>query len=365
MSQRSAIRRIALVLGSLSVLLIAYLLLWPIPIRPVAWTPSPIPALTGVHAKNDDLRSAAPLTTVGKGPEDLVLGPDGHVYTGLEDGRIVRFRPDRPDEITTYVNTGGRPLGLKFANDGYLIVADGARGLLSVNKDRLVQTLTDSVGDSPLIFVNHLDIAADGTIWFSDSSQRFKGDALLDMMEGSATGRLLSYEPRTGMTKVHLDGLRFANGVSVGPDDEYVLVSETLEARIKRLWVKGPRRGESDTFVDQLPGYPDNISYNDDGLFWVALPMPRVKAWEDLASKPLVRAVLMRLPSVPAPSPDPVAWIVGLNANGEVVRSHQSWGGDYSLVTGVTEINGTLYLGSIYLEAIARLSVPERLVVGD
>lgn len=33
---------------------------------------------------------------------------------GLQDVRIVRFLPERPNELATYVNTGGRPLGLKF-----------------------------------------------------------------------------------------------------------------------------------------------------------------------------------------------------------------------------------------------------------
>ena len=160
-----------------------------------------------------------------------------------------------------------------------------------------MQTLTDRVGDSPLVFVNHLDIADDGTIWFSDSSQRFKGNALLEMMEGSATGRLLSYDPRTGKTNVHLDGLRFANGVSVGPDDEFVLVSESLAARVTRLWIRGPRHGEIDTFIEGLPGYPDNIAYNDSGLFWIALPTQRLETWERLAKRPVLRAMLMRLPS--------------------------------------------------------------------
>jgi sugar lactone lactonase YvrE len=329
----------------------------------VAWIPSPIPVSAGIYATNNELTELESLAVNGKGPEDLTIGPDGYIYTGLEDGRIIRFRPERPDELATYVNTGGRPLGLKFTGDGHLIVADGIRGLLSVDKDRLVHTLTDSVDDSPLVFVNHLDIAGDGTIWFSDSSQRFKGEALLDMMEGSATGRLLSYDPRTGMTKVHLEELRFANGVSVSPGDEFVLVSETLAARVIKLWISGPRAGTSEPFIDELPGYPDNISYNENGVFWIALPVPRVEAMENLASKPMLRSMLMRLPMIPSPSPEAVAWVIGVDVNGAILGSHQSWSGDYSMATSVTEINGMLYLGSIELESIARVPVPQRILV--
>lgn len=359
MSRRSGIRYTALALGSVALLLIGYLLLWPISIEPVAWTPSPIPTTVGIYARNDKLGESEQIAAKGRGPEDLTAGPDGYLYTGLEDGRIIRFRPERPDELETYINTGGRPLGLKFTSDGHLIVADGMRGLLSVDKDRLVHTLTDSVDNSPLLFVNHLDIDSKGIIWFSDSSQRFKGDALLDMMEGSATGRLLSYDPKTGITQVHLDGLRFANGVSVGPNDEFVLVCETLAARVKRLWIKGPRTGSSDTFTDSLPGYPDNISYNDNGLFWVALPVQRMETWESLASKPMLRSMLMRLPNVPSPTPKAVAWVLSVDGNGNVTGSHQNWSGDYSMVTSATEIDGTLFLGSIKQESIARVPVPK------
>jgi sugar lactone lactonase YvrE len=51
-------------------------------------------------------------------------------------------------------------------------------------------------------------------------------------LELQATGRLLSYNPKTEKTKVELAGLRFANGVALGPNEDYVLVNETIGARI-------------------------------------------------------------------------------------------------------------------------------------
>lgn len=351
-------QRVFIGVGSVIVLLVGYLLLWPTAIQPVAWSPSPIPPLTGIYLANDELGGLERIPTNGMGPEDLTLGPDDRLYAGLEDGRIIRFYPDRPEESETYVNTGGRPLGLKFNGEGELIVADGMRGLLSINQDRFVQTLTDSVGGTPLVFVNHLDVEEDGTVWFSDSSQRFKGNAVLDMMEGSATGRLLSYEPRTGMTRVHLEGLRFANGVSLGPDDRYVLVSETLAARVTRFWVRGERQGTSEVFIDGLPGYPDNIAFNGTDSFWVALPMERMETWENLAPKPRLRSVLMRLPSLPAPSPRPIAWVLRIDVDGNVVGSHQSRDDGYSVVTSVIELTDSLYLGSVALDSVARAPLP-------
>ena len=82
-----------------------------------------------------------------------------------------------------------------------------------------------------LLFPDDLDIASDGTVWFTEASQRFnQHNWTLDFLETRPTGRLLSFDPKTGETKVRLDSLMFANGVTVGPDDTCVLVNETIRA---------------------------------------------------------------------------------------------------------------------------------------
>lgn len=265
-------RKVLIVIAVMLVVVVAYLLAWPVPIEPVAWEPSEYPDETGVFVPNEDLAAAERLIEgIGEGPEDVTRGPDGFFYTGLQDGRIVRFRADgqaRAEDAETFATTDGRPLGMQFDADGNLVVADAFKGLLSVAPDGAVTLLTDSVDGEPMIFVDDLDIAADGTIWFSDASQRFDQlNYMLDFFEASATGRLLSYDPASGETAVHLEGLMFANGVALGPDEAYVLVNETWASRITRLWLTGPRAGQSDTFIAGLPAYPDNLSYNGTGVF--------------------------------------------------------------------------------------------------
>jgi hypothetical protein len=41
-----------------------------------------------------------------------------------------------------------------------------------------------------------------------------------------------------------------------------------------RYYLSGPKQGQTDTLVDQLPGVPDGISLSGDGGFWVALVVP-------------------------------------------------------------------------------------------
>jgi sugar lactone lactonase YvrE len=213
----------------------AYFLAWPVAIDPVAWTPTP--GLTGPFAHSEGFTDLRPLgLEVGEGPEAVTPGPDGFLYTGLQDGWIVRVRADGQGPAARVVQSGGRPLGMQFDAQGHLVVADAFRGLLSVAPDRTITVLAEAVKGRRLLFPNALALAADGAVWFSDASQRFdQHHWRWDFWEGRATGRLLRYDLRTRQTAVRLADLQFANGVVLGPDDAFVLVNETLAAHIHRL----------------------------------------------------------------------------------------------------------------------------------
>ena len=124
-------KRILLTLFALLVVLVAYLLAWPVPIEPIAWTPSVPPALDGDYAPNRYLADVERIDLPsGYGPEDVAVDSLGRIYGGLQDGRIVRMTPDGA-AAETFADTGGRPLGLAFDGAGNLIVADAFKGLLS------------------------------------------------------------------------------------------------------------------------------------------------------------------------------------------------------------------------------------------
>ena len=120
-----------------------------------------------------------------------------------------------------------------------LIVADAYYGLLEVNpRARTVNTLVPPVpgiNGKPFRFVNDLDIARDGTIYFTDSSTKWQRCQVPHIMfEGEATGRLMAYHPKTGDMEVLMEGLHFANGVQLSPEGDHVLVTETTKSRIMK-----------------------------------------------------------------------------------------------------------------------------------
>lgn len=346
-------------LGLLAAAAVGYLSCWPIDADPHAWEPPPNPSGTAPWTENETLAGVEPLLDGSvEGPEDIAVAPDGRLYTGLADGRIVSFDTSGND-LQVFVTLDGRPLGLEFAPDGTLWVADGHGGLLAFDTSGAEVDRVDTVDGEPLVFADDLTIAGDGTVWFSEASTRFSPEqAALDAVEGKPTGRLLSYDPRTKQTRVRLQGLRYANGVVMGPDDAFVLVVETFGYRVARLWLKGDRAGEGDLFAQGFAGLPDNITRDAQGRFWVALIKERSPILDAISPHPALRRALMRVPEAWLPVPAPMAYVAVLDPQGQVLGTAMGTDGTFGDITSATALGDTLWLGSLSMTAVGKAPLP-------
>jgi len=337
-----------------AIALLAYLAFWPVPIAPFAWDAPPAPALEGRYAANDRLAAIRRVGVgAGIGPEDVEIDAAGNVFVGYEDGRIVRFAPDGA-MLSTLADTGGRPLGMKLDADGRLVVCDGHKGLLRISMDGAVEVLATGAEGVPFGFTNDLDIAPDGTIYFSDASSKF-GPAMKardDILEHGGHGRLLRHDPASGATTVLLDGLQFANGVALAPDGRSVLVAQTGRYDVLRYWLEGDKSGTHEVFIENLPGIPDGLSSNGRDTYWLALFTVRNPALDGLSGWPRLRKTVYRLPEFIQPQPKRHAFVLGLSLDGEVVHNLQYAGRDsFAPITSATEAHGKLYLGSLTQDA--------------
>jgi sugar lactone lactonase YvrE len=339
-------------------LVILYLLCWPVSISPAAWTP-PL-SQSGQYQSNSRLAGTQRLDIGGFAPEDIALDAQGRIYGGLADGRIVRLQPDG-SHPASFSNTHGRPLGLIFDQAGNLIVADAIKGLLAVDPDGAVAVLSVEANGVPFRCPNDVDVAADGTVFFTDASSKFPLSSFTaDLLEHQPNGRLLAYDPKLKTTHVILDHLHFANGVAVSPDQSFVLVVETGEYRVHRVWLNGPKRGQADIFIDNLPGFPDGILANGRDKFWLALVTPRDAVLDKLLPHPFLRKIVARLPKLLQPAPKRYSFVLGLDLNGQVVANLQDGSQEcYAEIANVVERNGTLYFGSIGESAIGRIPLPK------
>ncbi len=348
-------------------LLLLYFLFWPLPIQPVAWQ---APLDTGYRGKFESNSNLAEIQRLdiagGHGPEAIAVDSDGLIYTSTHEGWIMRFDPAM-ERTERWVKTGGRPLGLAFATNGDLIVADAYLGLLAIAPNCQISVLADTMMGQAILYADDVDVAPDGRIWFSDASSKFGARqsggtyeaSLLDLMEHGGHGRLLVHDRTTNTTSVALDGLQFANGVAVSSAGDYVLVNETGMYRVVRLWLEGERSGQSEIVIDNLPGFPDNIVRAPDGNFWIGLVSPRSKSLDQLADKPFVRKIVQRLPSFLRPSAAHYGHVFKMDGQGNVLISLQDPLGTFHTNTGAVELDGWLYISSLHETSLARLRWPK------
>jgi sugar lactone lactonase YvrE len=176
-----------------------------------------------------------------------------------------------------------------------------------------------------------------------------------DIVESQPNGRLLAYNPADKTTRVVLDNICFANGVAVSPDQSFVLICETSRYRVRRLWLSGLKQGQSDFFIDNLPGFPDGLAFNGVDRYWVALVSPRDSLLDKLLPHPFLRKAVLRLPKFLQPKPKRYSFVVGLDKDGRVVENLQDGSETcYGQIANVIEHDGLLYFGSIGESAVGR-----------
>ena len=356
-------------LGILVALVAAYLLLAPIPIEPVAWSAPAAPGYVGPHAPNTRLANLQRLPIgADAGPEHVARGPDSKLYAAVAGGAIVRMNADG-SAPEVWVNTGGRVLGFDFDAGGRLIAADAYRGLLAIGTDGRIEVLADRVGDDPIRYADAVVVAKSGRIYFSDASRRFGAKAwggtfeasVLDVLEHSATGRVLEYDPATRSTRVLMSDLCFANGVALSADERTLFIAETCAYRVwaidvaaDALSAKTAAAGtpQARVLLANLPGYPDNLMRGTNGRIWLGFTKPRSAVIDRLADSPLLRKVTLRLPKALWPIPPAYGHVIAFDEAGTIVADLQDPAGAYPETTGVTEIGDRLYVQSLHAPAL-------------
>ncbi|MFB8277826.1 SMP-30/gluconolactonase/LRE family protein [Nocardia colli] len=272
-----------------------------------------------------DLRAIA---LPGTGPEDVAVDAHGRLYTGVGTNQILRISPG-DNVIDVIAELPARPAGIELLDDREIVVCANEAGLLAVDiHTGETRILADTVDGGPLYAVNNATVAADGTIYFTDATNEPGLTRLWTssyppwkeaLFAAEPTGRLLR-RTTDGTVEVLLDGLSFANGVTLAADESFVVVAESTARRLSRVWLTGPRRGRDELFVGGLPGEPDNLSTDSTGLIWVAISGTSV--------------------------PDETG-VFAFDTAGTIAFRHLDTIGILSMVSGVRRHENTLYLSSL------------------
>lgn len=232
-------------------------------------------------------------------------------------------------------------------------------------------------------------MAKNGDLYFSHSTSEYGINRVALTSFPNPSGRLIHYSRATGKITVILDKLWFANGIALPKSEEFVVVADSFSLQIVKVWLKGPKAGSKEIFIDGIPGSPDNLSYDDDGI-WVAIATaaddkhPMVS--QQLAMYPTARKFIGRLLELvklpfefinsiyPNSLTDTVcrsfgsmdmitflfparSTVLRLNWDGKIVKAYHGMDDSTGVVTHVMKHNGYLYLGSVIREYIARVKI--------
>ena len=346
-----------------AVLILSGLLLSSCAIKPLAYQPKTIPSFEGATQLNDKLATSEKIEIDNwYGPEDILFDSLGNIYTGVHnadfsDGRILKVDPS--GKVEEFYNSGSWVAGLHFDKESNVIALSHRQGLISISPTKNVTVLsaTDEHG-RPFLIPNGLDIADNGMIYFSNTSETSAYSVKYGrkiIMEMRPIGGLHSYNPATKEVKTIIDGVYFGNGVVVSKDQTHLLMVETTKYRVLKYWISGKNAGQTEVFMDNLHGFPNGISIREDGTYWLGFSTKRNKALDEIHPKTGMKKFVYGLPEFVQPKAEPFGMVMNISTDGEILETlFDSEGVVLPEAGAVKEFNGYLYIGGDVLPYIGK-----------
>ena len=345
---------------------ISMLMLNSCALEPLTYQPETTPAFEGTTELNDKLVRSEKIQLEGWfGPEDILFDIMGTLYTGVHnadfsDGKILKIDPS--GNVEEFYNSGSWVAGLHFDKEQNLIALSHKQGLISISPMKEVQVLatTDENG-KPFLIPNGLDIADNGMIYFSNTSEISSytikyGRKII--MEMKPLGGLYSYNPETKEIKTLIEGTYFGNGVVISKDQDYLLMVETTKYRVIKYWLSGTKVGQTEIFIDNLQGFPNGISIREDGSYWLGFSTKRNEALDKIHSKKGMKKLVYSLPEFMQPKAETFGMVMNISEEGEIIESLFDTNGTVLPEAGaVKEFNGHLYIGGDVLPHIGKYKI--------
>jgi sugar lactone lactonase YvrE len=233
----------------------------------------------------------------------------GFLFAGLHGGEVVAVKTDTLAGQNVLTRSSSWQISGKIYKDNVAIFADpGVGGLISMDltpfgiKEWKVLTTVTSDG-RPLVMPNQVDIFED-VVYFSDTMARRQPNVhlhhsvLQSLFSGEVSGRIIAYDIREEIAETLVEGVAFANGVATHPSGEFLVFAETTRAQLRKVYLKGPKKGQVDSFGPVLPAFVDNL-HSDGEYLYLAMPILRNVVTETLFRAKWARFLAAKLPELP------------------------------------------------------------------
>jgi len=341
------------------------LVLAPGPIESERYAPGPRMA---PFPTNDLLARRCRRISSGEIPhaDKLLVDERGRVFAGDENGRIHVLVPE-PDggyRRELFAEPGGYPFELVSGPGGSLYGADHEGPHFAIDPSGRIERFETLRGLAT--GTAGLDVSRNGTLYYGAHPGALPDDLVfMELLAAHRSSELRSYDPATGEERVLADGLFRPVGVELSAAEDFVAVAEFFANRVTRVWLSGPRAGEVDRLVENLPGVVDGLASDGAGTFYLTMPGydPPLLGW--LHERPFAKdqlakllPALMRVGAVPAGG---LGLVIALDESGEILRTYQDPEGRVVDTITAAEIHeGALFVGSIAGDWIARCPIDAR-----
>ena len=99
--------------------------------------------------------------------------------------------------------------------------------------------------------------------------------------------------------------------------------------------------------IDNLPGFPDNLTVGEQGRIWTGLTKPRSPIIDMASGMPWLRSMMLRLPRAWWPVPKAYGHLIAFDEQGRILDDLQDPTGAYPETTAATEMDGKLLVQSL------------------
>ncbi len=205
--------------------------------------------------------------------EGVVIDKDGNAWGGGRNGKVYKVSPDGKVHEVAQLPPGSIPNGVTLDRAGNFVYCDlGKKAMMRLAPDGKVSMIADRVGTLALSLPNFASYDAEGNLYVSNSSTQDISQVLVELEKPAPNGALVRIRP-DGRGEIVAEGIYFANGTAIDPNEDAVYVLESSRNDCLRIQIKKDGTfGKPEIYSKDFPALPDGMAFDVDRNLYVTLP---------------------------------------------------------------------------------------------